>query len=145
MSFERLRLASVTVLVVQIVWTLLALAGSNRMKTIGAAVFLGLFFLGCLVFLWGFAVAVGRSRTEVVPMASVFFLAGGVVPTSDRVWLFAALAAQSVVGIAGASVAPYTALAFGILVPMFGLGVVAVHGAKNGTFQPTPIPDDNAG
>ena len=39
-----------------------------------------LFVVGCVAFLWAYAVAIGRSRYEAITMAGVFFLAGDVAP-----------------------------------------------------------------
>jgi hypothetical protein len=43
---------------------------------------------------------------------------------------------QTVVGVGVAAARPFTALAFSVLVPMFGLGMMALWGARHGTFTP---------
>ena len=40
--------------------------------------------------------------------------------------------------VATAAARPFTPLAFGVLAPMFGLGVMGLWGAKFGTFPPRP-------
>jgi hypothetical protein len=35
----------------------------------------------------------------------------------------------------------YSPLAFGILVPVFGLGLCGLWGARYGTFEPRPVPE----
>jgi hypothetical protein len=95
---------------------------------------LTLFALGCVAFLWGFAVAVGRSRTDEIGIGGLFFLAGDTAPAVVRRRLLTALAIQVVVAFATAAVRPFTSLAFGILVPVFGLGVTGLWGARHGTF-----------
>ena len=92
-----------------------------------------LFAAGCVCFLWGFGVAVSRSRTDEIGIGGLFFLAGS-APASVRRPLLTALAIQVVVAFATAAVRPFTSLAFGILVPVFGLGITGLWGARHGTF-----------
>ena len=40
--------------------------------------------------------------------------------------------------VAAASIRPYTEVAFGILAPMFGLGLMGVWGGRYGEFPPRP-------
>ena len=47
---------------------------------------------------------------------------------------------QTVVGLATASVRPFTSLAFGTLVPIFGIGMMGLWTARNGEFEPTDDP-----
>jgi hypothetical protein len=61
--------------------------------------------------------------------------------------MLGALGLQIVVGIAGAAVRPYTSLAFGVLVPLFGLAMCGLWSATSGAFpardeDPAPTPDD---
>jgi hypothetical protein len=50
--------------------------------------------------------------------------------------LLGALAVETVVAFATAGARPFSALAFGILVPMFGLGLSGRWGARYGHFDP---------
>ena len=52
--------------------------------------------------------------------------------------MMAALALEVVVAVATASVRPFTASAFGILVPVYALGLSGAWGARHGTFPPRP-------
>jgi hypothetical protein len=100
-----------------------------------------LFLLGSAAFLWAYAVAIGRSRYEVVTMGGVFFLGGEVAPARVARTLRWALAAQVVVAVAVASARPFTALAATVLVPVLGLGLMALWGARHGRFPArTPSP-----
>jgi hypothetical protein len=92
-----------------------------------------LFAVGCVCFLWAYAIAVGRSRTDDIGIGGLFFLAGS-APSEVRRPLLTALVVQVVVAFATASVRTYTTLAFGILAPMFGLGITGLWGARHGTF-----------
>jgi hypothetical protein len=91
------------------------------------------FVAGCGLFLWSYAIAVGRSRTEVLSVIGIYFLTGS-APRAVRRRLLGALLAQSVVVVVAAGVRPYSALAFGVLAPMLGLGLVGLWGARFGTY-----------
>ncbi|MEY2462136.1 MAG: hypothetical protein QOH64_274 [Acidimicrobiaceae bacterium] len=101
----------------------------------GIAVDLGLFAIGCAVFLWAYAVAVSRSRTDAIGIGGLYFLQGS-APKVVQYRLLIPLAVQVVVAVATSIIRPYTAVAFGILVPIFGLGLAGLWGARNGTFEP---------
>jgi hypothetical protein len=100
-----------------------------------AATSMGLFAVGVVLFLWGYAMGVVRSREEQVTMGGLFFLSG-TAPKVVRFRLRAALAAQVVLAVAAASIRPYTAVAFAVLAPTLGLGVMAAWAARHGTFFP---------
>ena len=90
-----------------------------------------LFLAGIVVFLWGFAVALARNAQGDDIVVSSLFLIQGPVPRPVRRHLFAALAVSVV--IAGAT---GTTDAFGVLVPMFPLGLIGFWGARHGAFPP---------
>lgn len=92
-----------------------------------------LFVAGCVVFVMAFAHAVGRSRTEVLSVAGIWFLAGS-APAAVRRPLLGAVAVQTVVAVVTASIRLYTPVAFGILVPLLGLGLAGLWGARHGRF-----------
>ena len=102
---------------------------------LAAAVALGLFAVGSAVFLVALYLAAQRSRESEIAVGSLFFLAD-VAPSTVRAWLLGSLAAQVVVGVGTAAVRPFSALAFGTLVPMFGLGLAGLWGALHGSFPP---------
>jgi hypothetical protein len=103
-------------------------------RPIGVAVNLVLFAIGCAAFLWSYAVAVNRSRTDEIGVGGLYFLGGTVAPARVRWWLDGALTAQCVVALSTAAARPFTTVAFAILVPMFGIGLNGVWGARHGTF-----------
>ncbi len=105
-------------------------------RPIGVAVALVLFTVGCVLFLAGYARGVERSRTEELSVAGLYLLTGDVAPRQVKVRLLALLAVQVVVALATAVARPYTTVAFGILVPMFGLGVIGFWAASHGRFPP---------
>jgi hypothetical protein len=51
------------------------------------------------------------------------------------------LAAQVVVAVATAAARPFTTLAFGVLVPVFGVGLNGLWAARHGRFPPRPVPE----
>jgi hypothetical protein len=93
-----------------------------------------LFVVGVVLFLWGYAVGVVRSREEQITLGGLFFLSG-TAPKVVRFRLRIAFAVQVVVAVIAASVRPYTAVAFAVLAPMLGLGAMAMWGARHGMFH----------
>jgi hypothetical protein len=121
-------------------YTGVAALGTIAPDTFGTAtaiVSIGLFFVGCFVFLWAYAVAVSRSRTDLIGIGGLYFLAGS-APKVVRFRLRLSFAVEIVVAIVSASIRPFTPLAFGFLVPVFGLGLCGLWGARYGTFEPRP-------
>jgi hypothetical protein len=97
-----------------------------------------LFAVGTGALLWAYGIGIGRSRTDLVDIPGLFLLSGPVAPESTRRSFRAALAVQVVVVVAAASIRPFTEVAFGILAPMYGLGLMALWGARHGAFPPRP-------
>ncbi|MDE0805461.1 MAG: hypothetical protein OSA99_19345 [Acidimicrobiales bacterium] len=94
-----------------------------------------LFVAGVVAFLWGYANGVVRSREEKVTLGGLFFLSH-TAPRVVRFRLRLALVVQIVLATLAAAIRPYTAVAFAVLAPMFGLGLMALWGARFGTFFP---------
>ncbi|MGI8810276.1 MAG: hypothetical protein ACR2KK_21000 [Acidimicrobiales bacterium] len=118
-----------------------AVAGAiapSTFKPLALAVAIALFAGGCGVFLWAFVVVAGRSRTDRMELAQIWFLTGPPTPREVRRSLLGALAVQVVVALATAGARPYTSLAAGVLVPMWGLGLCGLWAARHGTFPPRP-------
>lgn len=106
---------------------------SASLRPVGVVVSLALFAAGCLAFLAAYARAVERSRTDEIGVGGLYFLSGS-APGPVRIHLLGALAAQTVVAFVAASIRPFTAVAFGILVPMFGMGLAGLWAARHGSF-----------
>jgi hypothetical protein len=102
-----------------------------------AVVSVAMFVIGCVTFLWAFAVAVGRSRLEDVTLGGVYFLSGA--SPAVRRPLLGALAVQVVVAVTAGIVRLYTPVAFVALAPMFGLGLAGLWGAKHADFPDRDI------
>ena len=98
-----------------------------------------LFFAGIAAFFAAYFRAVARSRDVVLGVGGIYFLSGS-APRAVQVKLLGAVAVQSAVGLATASLRPYTSLAFGMLVPMFGVGITGLWGALYGRYPERPGP-----
>lgn len=116
-----------------------AVLGGVRFVAVGVS--LGLFAVGCFAFLWAYAIAIQRSRDDEIGIGGLYFLAGPTAPRVVRRSMNAALTLQTVVALVTASVHPFTTLAFGILVPMFGLGLNGLWAARYGRFGPRVVRD----
>lgn len=115
-------------------------------KSQGVIVALGLFAIGIAVFIWGYWTAVQRSREEEISVAELYFLLGRAIPQKIKVVMHSCLAVQVVVAVATAIARPSTlqdgaqgssrgsTLAFGVLVPVLGLGLNGLWAATYGTF-----------
>jgi hypothetical protein len=117
-----------------VVVSLLAAALPDTFMPVSVPVDLVLFAVGCGAFVWAYGLAIGRSRYEVLTMGGVFFLGDGVAPPEVTRLLRLTLAVQVVVAVAVAAARPFTALAFSVLVPVLGLGLMALWGARHGRF-----------
>ena len=97
-----------------------------------------LFAGGCLIFLWALGLVAARSRTDQLEQAQIWFLMGPPTPGEVRRSLLGALAVQVAIGLVTAGVRPYTSLAAGVLVPMWGLGLCGLWAARHGVFPARP-------
>lgn len=106
------------------------------------AVDLALFAIGCFAFIWSYFSAVQRSRSDEISVAGLFVLIGGVAPRRITMAMNSCLATQVIVGLIGAIVRGSTdgragsTLAFGVLVPIFGLGLNGLWSSRLGVFPP---------
>lgn len=90
-----------------------------------------MFTTGCVAFLAAFVIGVGRSRYESIAVSTIYGLAG--TPTRGvRVRLFGALAIEVIAAVVGAALRPFTPMAFGVLAPMFAVGMTGLWGARYG-------------
>ena len=101
-----------------------------------------LFSVGVVTFILGYFGAVGRSRSEEISVAGVFLLTGSVAPPATRITMWTCLVVQIAVGLAGGILRSSTngqagsVLAFGVLVPMVGLGLNGWWASRHGSFPP---------
>lgn len=145
MAGERILTLDRWATIVFVVVAVVAGAVPDPLELVAVPVFLALFVLGCGAFLWAYAAAISRSRYDEVSVGGAFFLAGDVAPPSVARLLRILLAVQVVVAVAVAAARPFTALAFAVLVPVVGLGLMALWGAYHGRFPPRSGAGDPAG
>jgi hypothetical protein len=107
------------------------------LRPVSVVVDVVLFAAGCVAFGAAYVRGLGRSRRERVAVTGLYLLAGS-APVDVRRRLLGALAAQVVIALATAIARPYTSLAAGTLVPMYGLGLCGLWAARHGTFPPRP-------
>jgi hypothetical protein len=97
-----------------------------------------LFVVGTVVFVLALLKGLDRSRTEQVEIGALFFLTGATAPREVKVRLLGCVALQVVVALVTSSIRVYTEVAFGVLVPMLGLGLAGRWGARHGSFPDKP-------
>jgi hypothetical protein len=115
--------------------TAVAAAAATDLEPVAFAVAVIMFAAGCVAFGAAYVRAVGRSRTDRIAVTSLYLLAGSAPPAVRRS-LLGALAAEVVVALGTAIARPYTSLAAGTLVPIYGLGLCGLWAARHGTFPP---------
>lgn len=108
-----------------------------------AVVSLVLFGMGVATGLWAYTSALERSRTEEVGVANLFLLTGATAPRRVKMLMSVLLVVQVVVALVGASIGAaglsgnqVNALAFGVLVPMLGIGMNGLWAARYGSYGP---------
>jgi hypothetical protein len=98
----------------------------------------------------GYFSAVQRSRYDEISVAGLFLLLDKVADRSTTLKMNTALAVQTIVGLTGAIVRgstdgkPGSTLAFGVLVPLLGLGLNGMWASKHGVFAPRNVPNVSA-
>jgi hypothetical protein len=102
-----------------------------------AVVDLLLFFVGIVIFFWAWLTAAGRSREREITLWNLVLLEG-IAPSRVRWSLLGALGVQVTVALGTAWIT--AALAFGILVPMWGEAHCWLWGARYGAFEPRRAP-----
>lgn len=119
--------------------TVLVVIDPDRFIAAFFGVSVALFFAGCGLFAGDIVLAAARSRDDAMGIGGLFFLAGS-APRSVQLHLLGSLAAQLVIGIAGAATDPFTPLAFGTLVPVLALSFVGLWAVRHGLFAPVRSP-----
>ncbi|MEK7292506.1 MAG: hypothetical protein AAB088_03565 [Actinomycetota bacterium] len=111
-------------------------------RTLGVAVAVVLFVVGVAAFIWGYFTALQRSRYDNISIAALFFLLGGVANRRVRTIMNGCLVVQGSCGLVTALARTSTdgrsgsTLAFGVLVPLFGMGLNGLWSSRYGTFSP---------
>lgn len=132
---------------------LAALVFDGPWKVQGVIVSLVLFTAGVAAFLWGYWTAVQRSREVEMSVAELYFLMGPAVPKGIKRLMLGCLTVQTMAALVTAIARPSTpaadggstagsTLAFGVLVPVLGLGLNGLWAARSGRFPPRRRAED---
>lgn len=108
---------------------------STSLMPIFVVVSLVEFAAGTIAFGIAFLRAIERSRTEAIGIGGLFF-ASGSAPRPVQMRFVVCLSVQVVTSVLFASLRLYTAMAFGVLAPMWALGLTGMWTAAHGTFGP---------
>ncbi|MEZ5140946.1 MAG: hypothetical protein R2726_00260 [Acidimicrobiales bacterium] len=119
------------------VTALAATAVPEPLVYVSVPVALVLFALGSGAFLLAYWNAVQRSRESLIGIGGLYFLVG-CAPARVRNLMNLSLAVEVVVGLVTASIRVFTPLAFGLLVPMWALGLSGLWASRFGVFPPRP-------
>ena len=125
-----------------IVAVVAAVSFDDVSRVLVVVVSLALFAVGVAAFLVGYFAAVQRSREEEISVTQLFFMVGSVADVRVKRWMNTCLLVQCAVGLGTALARPSTdgkagsVLAFGVLVPMLGLGLNGLWVSRHGTFGP---------
>lgn len=103
-------------------------------ELLNTVVSLALFAAGAVVMVWALVTAVERSRRHVIGIAGLYFGLGSAGPRVQRI-LLGSLAVEIVVALTAASIRSYTPAAFGLLVPVWALGLTGLWCARHGEFE----------
>ncbi len=118
-------------------------AGVKSMRVPAAVFSVVLFGIGVATFIWSYISALERSRTDELGVANLYLLTGATAPKPVKRAMTGALylqvavcVATAAVGFSQISATEANPLAFGMLVPMFGLGLNGLWASRLGTFGP---------
>jgi hypothetical protein len=146
-----IRFNCVATAVFSVVAIIAAISFDGVSKVLVVVVSLVLFAVGVAAFLVGYFAAVQRSREEEISVTQLFFMVGSVADARVKRLMNGCLAVQTLVGLGTALARPSTdgkagsVLAFGVLVPMLGLGLNGLWVSRYGTFGPRRLKDGTGG
>ena len=103
-------------------------------ELLNSVVSLVLFAVGAVVMVWALVTAVERSRHHLIGIAGLYFGVGSAGSQVQRI-LLGSLAVEIVVALTTASIRSYTPAAFGLLVPIWALGLTGLWCARYGEFE----------
>lgn len=119
------------------------LRDERSMQIAVGAVSMLLFAIGAATGLWAYVAALERSRVDEIGVANLYLLTGPTAPKRTKLAMTLALVGQvaialtgAIIGASGLSGDEVNALAFGILVPMYGIGLNGMWAVRHGAFGP---------
>ncbi len=116
-----------------------AAVAPDALAVVHAGLSLALFAVGTGALLWAYTLGISRSRTDLVSIPGLFLLTTPTAPDATRRTFYLALVVQAMAVIVAASIRPFSEVAFGVLAPMYGLGLMALWGGRYGEFPPRPM------
>jgi hypothetical protein len=119
------------------------LRGERWAQILVGAFSMVLFAIGAVGCLWAYVSALERSRTDEIGVANLFLLTGDAAERPIKRLMTVLLVVQvvsaltaAIIGATGLTGKQVNALAFGTLVPMFGLAMNALWAVRHGSFGP---------
>ncbi len=128
--------ASVAVTIGHGAFSVLTWAFAERFDRLYLVVSAALFIGGTGLLALGLWNGIQRSRTEEVTLTGLAAIDTSYVPPRTRNLLWGMTLLQTAYGVLFASLRPFTDQAFGLLVPLFGLGVTMLWASRFGVFHP---------
>ena len=132
-----------TVVFVAVIGIGLPLRDERPAQILVGAVSMVLFSVGAVGCLWAYVSALERSRVDEIGVANLYLLTGRTAPPKVKRLMSLLLVAQvvvalgaAIIGAVGLSGSQVNALAFGILVPMFGLAMNSLWAVRHGAYGP---------
>lgn len=132
MTSDRIVQVAVTGAAVHLAATVAAVVATDTLGWIVAVMAGVLFVIGIVAFVRTMVRVAGRSRHEELSVGGIWFLTGA--PPRPKRALLAVLVVEVVTSIAGASIRPYSVLAFGVFAPIHGLAMAGLWSAEHGRF-----------
>ena len=115
-----------------LVTLLLALSDADAVVLVGLVVALALFLGGTVAWTIGFLRAVGRSRTEQIDLAGLFYLTGS-APEEARRWFLRTWFAQIAIAVGAVAVSRPP---FAVMAPVWGIGLITWWASRHASFPP---------
>jgi hypothetical protein len=119
-----------------VVTVISAATSADAVQVLNLIVAAVLFLGGCVGFAIGFLRAVGRSRTETIDLAGLFYLTGSASQEARR-WFLGLWFAQIAIAVAAI---PLTDPPFAVMAPVWGIGVLTWWAGGHATFPPRTDP-----
>lgn len=115
-----------------VVTVLAAVSDADAVVLLGLVVALVLFVGGSVAWGIGFLRAVGRSRSEQIDLAGLFYLTGS-APEEARTWFLRTWFAQIAIAVLAVAVSRPP---FGVMAPVWGIGLITWWASRHATFPP---------
>ncbi len=116
-----------------------AAVAAPGLESLLVGVSLLLFVLGALVFARALVFAASTRREDLIGIGGLFFLSRS-APRRVQTNLLGSLGAEVLISLVAAASRPYSAMAFAVLAPIYGLGLSGLWGAMHGAFPPRASP-----